>query len=43
MNLIVLLIFRILRHNDVIKILYWKYEFRLEIRVLNLVGVLNFN
>ena len=35
--------FLFLRHNDVIKILYWKYEFRLEIRVSNFVCVLNFN
>ena len=42
-ELIVLLIFRILRHNDIITISYWKYEFRFEIRVSNLVCVLNFN
>ena len=43
MKLIVLPIFRILRHNDVITILYWTYEFRFKIRVLNLVCVLIFN
>ena len=43
MKLIVLLIFRILRHNDVITILYWTYEFRFEIRVSDSVCVLNFN
>ena len=42
-KLIVLLIFRILRHLDVITILYWTYEFRFEIRVSNLVRMLNFN
>ena len=31
MKLIVLLTFLILRHNDVITILYWKYEFRFKI------------
>ena len=36
-KLIVLLIFRILRHHDIITILYWTYEFRLEIKVSNLV------
>ena len=35
MNLIVLLIFRILHHNDAITILYWTYEFRFEIKVSN--------
>ena len=35
MKLMALLIFRILRHNDVITILYWTYEFRFEIRVSN--------
>ena len=43
MKLIGLLILRILRHNGVITILYWIYEFRFEIRVSNLVCVLNFN
>ena len=43
MKLIVLLIFRILRHNHVITILYWTDEFRFEIRVSNLVCMLNFN
>ena len=43
MKLIVLLIFQILRHNDVIMILYWTFEFRFEIRVSNLVFMLNFN
>ena len=42
-KLIVLLIFPILRHNDVIPILYWTYESRFEIRVSNLVCALNFN
>ena len=42
-KLIVLPIFRILRHNDVITILYRTYEFRFEIRVSNLVRTLNFN
>ena len=42
-KLIVLLIFRILRHNDVITILYWTYEFRFKITVSNFVCVLNFN
>ena len=42
-KLIVLLIFRILRYNDVITILYWTYEFRFKIRVSNFVCVLNFN
>ena len=37
MKLIVLLIFQILRHHDVIMVLYWAYEFRFEIRVSNLV------
>ena len=43
MKLIVLLIFRTLRHNDVIKSIYWTYEFRFKIRVLNFVSVLNLN
>ena len=43
MKPIVLLIFRKLRHNDIIMILYWTYEFRFEIKVLNYVCVLNFN
>ena len=42
-KLIVLLIFGILCHNDVITILYWTNEFRFEIRVSNLVFMLNFN
>ena len=43
MKLIVLLIFLILGHNDVITILYWTYEFRFKIRVSNFGCVLNFN
>ena len=43
MKLIVLLIFRMLHHNDVIAILYWTYEFRFKIRVSNFVSVLNLN
>ena len=43
MKLIVFLSFPILRHNDVITILYLTYEFRFEVRVLNLVCVLNFD
>ena len=43
MKLFVLLIFQILRHNDIITILYGKYDFRFEIRVSKLVCVLNFN
>ena len=43
MKLIILPIFRILCHNDVITILYRTYEFRFEIKVSNLVCVLNFN
>ena len=39
----VLLMFRILRHNDVTTILNWTYEFRFEIRVSNLVCVLKTN
>ena len=35
--------FSILRHHDVTAILYWTYEFRFEIRVSNLVCMLNFN
>ena len=35
--------FPILRHNDVIKISYWTYQLRFEIRVSNVVCVLNFN
>ena len=35
--------FLILRHNDVITILYWKYDFRFEIRVSKLVYLVNFN
>ena len=42
-KLIILLIFRILHHHDVITILYWTYEFRFEIRVSNLVCMLNVN
>ena len=42
MKLIVLRIFRILRHYDVITILYRTYEFGFEIRVSNLVCMLNF-
>ena len=42
-NLIILLIFRILRKNDVITTLYWTYEFGFKIRVSNLVRMLNFN
>ena len=30
MKLVVLLVFSILRHNDVITVLYWKYDFRFE-------------
>ena len=37
MKLVVLLVFSILRHNDVITVLYWKYDFRFEIRVSKLV------
>ena len=32
-----------IRHHDAITILYWTYEFRFEIRVLNLVCMLKFN
>ena len=39
----ILLIFLIVRHNDVITILYWTYELRFKIRVSNFVCVLNFN
>ena len=35
--------FSILRHNDVITVLYWKYDSRFEIRVLKLVYLVNFN
>ena len=35
--------FSILRHNDVITVLYWKYDFRFEIRVSKLVYLVNFN
>ena len=42
-KLIVLLIFQILHHNDIIMILYWTYEFRFKIRVSNFVSVLNFS
>ena len=42
-KLIVLLIFRILRHHGFVTILYETYEFRFEIRVLNLVCMPNFN
>ena len=42
-KLIVLLIFRILRHNDVITILYWTYEFIFEMRTSNLLSMLNLN
>ena len=42
-KLIVLPIFGILRLNDLITILYRTYEFRFEIRVSNLVRMLNFN
>ena len=38
-----LLVFSILRHNDVITVLYWKYDFRFEIRVSKLVYLVNFN
>ena len=31
------------RHDDVITILYWKYDFRFEIRVSKLVYLVNFN
>ena len=31
------------RHHDVITILYWTYDFRIAIRVSNLVCMLNFN
>ena len=41
MKLIFLVIFRPLRHRDVTTILYWTYEFRFEIRVSNLVSMLN--
>ena len=41
MKLIVLAIFRPLRHHDVTTILYWTYEFRFEIRVPNLVSMQN--
>ena len=41
MKVIALLIFRILRSHDVITILCWTYEFRFEIRVLNVVYMLN--
>ena len=43
MKLVVLLVFSILRHNDVITVLYWKYDFRFEIRVSKLVYLVNFN
>ena len=43
MKLFVLLIFRILRQNDTITSFYWIYEFRFEIGVSNLVGMMNFN
>ena len=36
-------ILAILRHNDVITVLYWKYDFRFEIRVSKLVYLVNFN
>ena len=42
-KLISLLIFRILRHNDVKTIIHWIYEFRFKIKVSNFVFVLNFN
>ena len=42
-KLIVLLIFQIFRHHDIITILYSIFEFRFEIRVSNLVYMLNFN
>ena len=41
MKLIVLVIFRPFRHPDVTTIFYWTYEFRFEIRVSNLVSMLN--
>ena len=42
-KLCVLLIFQILRHNDVKAISYWTYKFRIEIRVSNIVCMVNFN
>ena len=41
-KLIVLLIFQILRHHDIITILYWTYELRFAISVSNVVCMLNF-
>ena len=38
-----LLIFQVLRQNDVITISYWKYGFRFEIRVSKFVRMPNFN
>ena len=42
-KLVVLVVFRILLHYDIITISYWKFDFRSEIRVSNLVCVRNFN
>ena len=39
----VLLMFRILPHYDIITITYWKFNFRFDIRVSELVCMLNFN